>query len=209
MLLWICVPVLDHPHSKNNFHISCQNFPSSILCLLPPSLLLCSFWEKLAQSSLSSPVRYLKTAIISCLSLPFFHLKKSWSVFLSSQSKCFSHWTSFHNGPLLNSLQFVNIIISLGSLKLDSRLGLTSAKQRGRMTSLNQLAALLFIQPWILVAFCWWPGYTAGSCWIYCPLRLSTHFLHLVCHLPVQLPRGYSVPSLYIFLSSACYLQAL
>lgn len=201
--------MLDHPCSKNNFHISCQNFPSSILRLLPPSLLLCSLWKSLALSSLSSPIRYLKTAIISCLSLPFVKLKKSWSVCLSRQGKCSSHWTSFHNGPPLNSLLFVNIIVLLGSLKLDSRFSLTSAWQRGRMTSLNLLAALLFVQPQILVAFCWWPGHTAGSCWIYCPSRLSAHFLHLVSHLPVQLYRDYSVPSLCIFLCSACYLQAL
>lgn len=58
-----------------------------------------------------------------------------------------------------------------------SRFSLTSAKQRGTMTSFKLVAALLFMQPRILMAFCWWPGHTARSCWIYCPARPSAHFL--------------------------------
>lgn len=53
---------------KTFFHISSQNSPSSILCLLPLILLLCLPSKSLALSSLTSPVRYLKTAIRSCVS---------------------------------------------------------------------------------------------------------------------------------------------
>ena len=60
-------------------------------------------------------------------------------------------------GPLLGSLQYVHVRLVLGSPEQDPalRMGLISAEQRGRITSLDLLAILLLMQPkMLLAAFC-------------------------------------------------------
>ena len=65
-------------------------------------------------------------------------------------------------GPPLDPLQQVDLFPGLQSWTQDSRLGLTRAEQRGRITSPDLLAILLLMQPRIWLAF--WAVST--HCWV-------------------------------------------
>ena len=93
------------------------------------------------------PIRYLYTLRISFLSHRCSSLNILHSLSLSSEEilQSLNHLLD----PLLSSLQYMLVSLVLGSpaLAIGLQMGLTSAEQRGRITSLDLLATLSLIQP--------------------------------------------------------------
>ena len=130
-------------------------FQEMDFCLLPPALSLWAAEKGLAPPSFHCPFRYLQTQRRSLWAIS----SPGWTIWAISLLQSFHHL----HGPMPGYLQWVLVYPALGSPELVPGLQhcLTSAEQKGSITSLDLLATVCLLQPRMMVAFftarviCW------------------------------------------------------
>jgi len=149
-------------------------------------------WKEPGSISLHLLSRYLCTLIRSSPSLLCCRLNSPSSLSLSSQERCCSPFIiSVARFWTLSSMSMSLLCWGAQNWTQRSRCNLTSAEQKGRLTSLLLMAMFPLVQP--------------RYCWLFCFLATRAHCLLMVNLVSTRTPRSFSAKLLCSWAAPSMY----